>query len=221
MKKLLALTLACLMLTMCFVACGTNNDNADNTTTTVGNDNTTTPADTTTAAPELAYDSAEALLKHIMDSYNATAAEETKLYVCGGNPYNFETVNPEGPAKFVALEDADYDTHLGYPAADISKLDDAAYMFNMINVNTFSCYAVHFANSADVDGMVSTLKDNILARQWICGTPEKLAIVKAPGDYLIVVWGAVSSGGIVDPFVAGVTAAVDGAQIVVEQNIVE
>ena len=112
MKKLLALTIALLMLTMSFVACGNNNDNADDTTTTAGNNDAvttpadTTAADTTTAAPELAYSNALELLEIIFEKYNATATEETKLYVCGGNVNNFETTNPEGPAAFVALENA-------------------------------------------------------------------------------------------------------------------
>ena len=91
-------------------------------------------------------------------------------------------------------------------------------MFNMMNTNVFNCYAVHFTNSGDVDAMVETLKNNILARQWICGSPEKLVIVKVPGDYLIVVWGAVQFGGIVDPFVASFATSVEGSSIVVEHS---
>ena len=76
MKKILALTLALMMLTMCFVACGNNNDNADDTTTTAGNNDVadTTPVaeETTTAAPELAYNNALELLQIIFDKYNAT-----------------------------------------------------------------------------------------------------------------------------------------------------
>ena len=66
--------------------------------------------------------------------------------------------------------------------------------------------------------MIEAVKANILARQWICGAPEKLVIVKCPGDYIMVVWGAVSFGGIVDPFVQGAVAAVDGASVVVEHT---
>ena len=88
----------------------------------------------------------------------------------------------------------------------------------MMNTNVFNCYAVHFTNSDDVDAMVETLKANILARQWICGSPEKLVIVKVPGDYLIVVWGAVQFGGIVDPFVASFATSVEGSSIVVEHS---
>ncbi|MBR2445412.1 MAG: hypothetical protein IKB28_01950 [Clostridia bacterium] len=245
MKKILAITLALMMLAMALVACDTQEPSNENTTdaeatteakteagtsaeTEAGTsaeteaDSSTTTEETTTAAPaELAYKSAEELLKLLMDAYNANATEDTMLYVCGGNPYNFETTNPEGPAKFVALEDGDYDANLGYPTADISKQDDAASMFNMMNINVFNCYAVHFTNSADVDAMATAIKDNILARQWICGAPEKLVIAKMPGDYLVVVWGAVEFGGVVDPFTASFATTVEGSSIVVEHTFAQ
>lgn len=209
MKKLLAMILAAMML-LSFVACG----NGAETETDVNNEANVE----TEAAPELSYKSALELLNQIFNGYNAGATEETKLYVAGGNINNFETTSAEGPAKFVALADEDYDQNLGYPAADASKIDDAASMFNMMNVNVFNCYTVHFTNSGDVDAMVETIKANILARQWVCGAPEKLVIVKIPGDYLVVVWGAVQFGGIVDPFVASIANSVEGATTVVEHS---
>lgn len=202
MKKLLAILLAAMML-LSLVACGGNTENE---------------SETEAPAVELSYKSALELLEKLMNGYNAGAAEEAKLYVAGGNINNFETTNMEGPAKFVSLEDEDYNANLGYPAADVAKIDDAASMFNMMNTNVFNCYAVHFTNSGDVDAMAETLKTNILARQWICGSPEKLVIVKVPGDYLVVVWGAVQFGGIVDPFVASFATSVEGAVTVVEHT---
>ncbi len=227
MKKLLALTIALLMLTMSFVACGNNNDNADDTTTTAGNNDAvttpadTTAADTTTAAPELAYSNALELLEIIFEKYNAAATEETKLYVCGGNVNNFETTNPEGPAAFVALENEDYNANLGFPAANADKIASAASMFNMMNANTFNCYTIQFTDGTDVDAMITALKDNILARQWICGSPEKLVIAKAPGNCIIVVWGVVEFGGIVDPVAQSFATSVEGASIVVEHSFAQ
>ena len=116
----------------------------------------------------------------------------------------------------IALLDTDF-TNKMY----ISKQDDAASMFNMMNINVFNCYAVHFTNSADVDAMATAIKDNILARQWICGAPEKLVIAKMPGDYLVVVWGAVEFGGIVDPFTASFATTVEGSSIVVEHTFAQ
>ena len=213
MKKILAMMMA-VMMVVSMAACAKKTN--DETTATP---EVTTEA--TTEAPELAYKSAEELLVLLMDSYNATATDETKLYVCGGNINNFETTNTEGPAKFVALEDADFDTNLGYPTADVAKQDDAASMFNMMNVNVFNSYAVHFTDSADVDTMAEAIKENILNRQWICGSPEKLVIAKMPGDYLVVVWGAVEFGGIVDPFTASFADTVEGSAIVIEHSFAQ
>lgn len=211
MKKLLAILLAAMML-LSLVACGETVDSESES-----------ESESETDAPvvELAYKSALELLETLKNGYNAGAAEEAQLFVAGGNINNFETTSMDGPAKFVPLADEDYDANLGYPAADVAKIDDAASMFNMMNANMFTCYAVHFANGDDVDAMVETLKTNILARQWICGAPEKLVIAKVPGNYLVVVWGVVQSGGIVDPFAASFASSVEGTEIVAEENIAE
>lgn len=209
MKKLLAILLAAMML-LSLVACGETVDSESES-----------ESETDAPVVELAYKSALELLETLKNGYNAGVAEEAQLFVAGGNINNFETTSMDGPAKFVPLADEDYDANLGYPAADVAKIDDAASMFNMMNANMFTCYAVHFANGDDVDAMVETLKTNILARQWICGAPEKLVIAKVPGNYLVVVWGVVQSGGIVDPFAASFASSVEGTEIVVEENIAE
>ena len=220
MKKIIALTLALLMLTMSFVAC-------------TGNGETTTEAPETTVAPEtteevteapvvLPYANAAELLQIIFEKYNAAqATDDTKLWVCGGNINNFDTCNPEGPAAFVALDNEDYNANLGIPAAEASKIASAASMFNMMNANTFNCFTVQLNEGVDADAFVSTLKDNILARQWICGAPEKLVIAKAPGNYIIVVWGVVEFGGIVDPVAQSFATSVEGASIVVEHSFAQ
>ena len=183
--------------------------------------NNTTNTTTTTQKPveELSYKSSVELLTQILDSYNATAPEEEQLWLCGGNIFNFETTSWDSPAKFIALEDSDFDANLGYPTADVSKQDDAASMFNMQNANLFTSYAVHFKNSSDVDAMVNAIKDNILARLWECGRPEKLYIVKCPGDYLVVTWGVATYGGVVVPFANSIVNNIEGATIIVEADI--
>ena len=206
MKKLIALTLALLMLTMSFVACN----------------KTETPAETTEAVVELPYKSAVELLQIIFEKYNAAqATDDTKLWVCGGNINNFDTCNPEGPAAFVALDNEDYNQNLGIPAAEADKIASAASMFNMMNANTFNCFTVQLNDGVDADAFISTLKDNILARQWICGAPEKLVIAKAPGNCIIAVWGVVEFGGIVDPVAQSFATSVEGAEIVVEHSFAQ
>ena len=212
MKKILSLTAALLAMLM-LVSCGAK---------TTENPADTTVADTTEAVVELPYKSAVELLQIIFEKYNAAqATDDTKLWVCGGNINNFDTCNPEGPAAFVALDNEDYNQNLGIPAAEADKIASAASMFNMMNANTFNCFTVQLNDGVDADAFISTLKDNILARQWICGQPEKLVIAKAPGNYLIVVWGVVEFGGIVDPVAASVLTLVEGATTVVEHSFAQ
>ena len=224
MKKIIALTLALLMLTMSFVACNktepeTTTEPTDNQTEAPAGD--TTVEETTEAVVELPYKSAIELLNIVFSGYNATATEETMLYVAGGNIYNFETVNQEGPAAFVALADTDYNENLGIPESEAAKIESAASMFNMMNTNVFNCFTVQFKAGTDVDASINAIKENILARRWMCGAPEKLVIVKMPGDYILVVWGAVQFGGIVDPFAASIATLVEGATTVVEHNFAQ
>lgn len=216
MKKIIALTLALLMLTMSFVAC-------------TGNGETTTEAPETTVAPEtteevveLPYKSAIELLNIIFNGYNAAqATDDTKLWVGGGNINNSDTINPEGPAAFVALADEDYDQNLAIPASEVAKIESAASMFNLMNTNNFNCFTVQFKAGTDVDASIEAIKANVLARQWICGAPEKLVITKMPGDCILVVWGAVSFGGIVDPFAASIPTLVEGATVAVEHTFAQ
>lgn len=223
MKRLIALTLALLMLTMSFVAC--NKTEPETTTEPTVEDTKapeTTVEETTEAVVELPYKSAIELLNIIFNGYNAAqATDDTKLWVGGGNINNFDTVNPEGPAAFVALADEDYDQNLAIPASEVAKIESAASMFNLMNTNNFNCFTVQFKAGTDVDATIEVIKANILARRWICGAPEKLVITKMPGDCILVVWGAVSFGGIVDPFAASIPTLVEGTTVAVEHTFAQ
>ncbi len=225
MKKLIALILACLMLTMSFVACTkgegeTTTEPTDNQTEAPAGEQTT--EEVTEAPVELPYKSAIELLNIIFNGYNAAqATDDTKLYVAGGNINNFDTTSMEGPAAFVPLADEDYDQNLGIPAAQVASIESAASMFNMMNTNVFNSFAVQFKAGTDVDAAINAIKENILARQWICGAPEKLVIIKCPGDYIVAVWGAVQFGGIVDPYAASIPTLVEGATVVVEHSFAQ
>ncbi len=201
MKKFLAILLASLML-LSLVACGGNNDTETETET--------------EEFVELAYSSAEQLLNQILTAYNATATEETKLSLFGGNIYNIDTVNQEGPGKFIPMADEDYNSLLGVPATEASKIDDVASMFHKQNPNMFQTYALHYKNSADLEAAVQTLKTNISAREWSCGNPDKVGIIKAPGNYLVVVWGVVDFGGVYTQVAQSIIASVEGASMAVE-----
>ncbi len=215
MKKILALILAAMMI-FAVVSCGAG-DAADTGAETGADTGVDTGADTgadTEESTGASYGSALELLETVWNTYG----DDEKFFIGGGNTYNPDSMTMDAPGKFVALEDTDYDANIGYPAADAAKLDDAAAMFHGMNVNNFTCSALHFADSADASAMVEAIKSNIMARQWICGFPEKLVIMSVPGDYLIVMWGL--GADCVDIFANKTIAAIEGAEILVDEAIV-
>ena len=94
------------------------------------------------------------------------------------------------------------DFELGFPKANASEIDDAASLMHMLNQNNFSCGVYHVKGSGNAEALAGKIKENILARQWLCGFPEKLVILTV-GDYIVSVFGA---GELTDTFTAKLSA---------------
>ena len=95
----------------------------------------------------------------------------------------------DAPGNF-SVEDGDaLDYSLSFPAADASKLSDAASLTHMMNANTFTCGAYHVKNAADAKTLAQSLRDSIQSRQWMCGFPDKVAVAVV-GEYVVSVFGA-------------------------------
>lgn len=186
MKKLTAILLVLAML-LAFAAC------------TGSKDDTTTEGKSEPAGPA----SALALLEEVWKTY----AEDEKFAAAGGDGTE-ENSRSDAPGKFGISDAETLDSMLGFPKDSVALIDDAASLMHMMNQNTFTCGAYHVANSSDVDALAAKLKDNILARRWMCGFPEKLVIV-AVGDYVLSYFG---NGETVDLFTAKLTAVYSDAR---------
>lgn len=225
MKKLLAL-IASVTLMFSLSACGNSaEDTKESSTTTVSDSvaedsasDESAPADDSSEAEEDKTDgegdstsvSALELLNTVWGSYG----EDEKFAVAGGD-MSEENMSMDGPGKF-GLEDADaVDASLGFPAADVDKIDDAASIMHMMNANTFTCGAYHVKSAGDVDQVVADIKDNVMNRQWLCGFPDKLVVV-TEGDCVIAFFG---ENEIADTFKTKLTAAYPNAQVVVDDAI--
>ena len=115
------------------------------------------------------------------------------------------------------MDDADLlDSALGFPTAEAGKIDGAASLMHMMNLNTFTCGAFHAKDSGDVTALCAAVRENILARRWMCGFPEKLVIVTV-GDYIVSVFGHADP---VDTFTAKLAAAYPNAKTVSDDPIV-
>ena len=151
------------------------------------------PADTDDNAPASALE----LLETVWNSYS----EDEKFPAAG----NF------------SMDDADLlDSSLGFPAAEAGKIDGAASLVHMMNLNTFTCGAFHVKDSGDVAALCASLRENILDRHWMCGFPDKLVIVTV-GDYVVSVYGYTD---LVDTFTAKLAAAYPSAKTVSDDPIV-
>ena len=106
------------------------------------------------------------------------------------------------PGKFDVSDAEALDFELGFPKANASEIDDAASLMHMLNQNNFSSGVYHIKGSGNAEALAGKIKENILARQWLCGFPEKLVILTV-GDYIVSVFGA---GELTDTFAAKLSA---------------
>ena len=194
MKKIIALVMvAVLMLT--FAACGGNTDNGDSN------------KDETSA---VAIASPVELLNKVWASFG----DEEKFPVAGGDMTE-ANMNMEGPGVY-GLEDAEgFAAITHFPAASMAKIDAAATLMHMMNANTFTCAAYHVVD-ADMAALATEVKDSVMATQWMCGFPEKLAIVTV-GEYMVSYFG---NADLVGAFTAKLQAAYPTATVVVDEAIV-
>ena len=200
MKKLVALLLAAAMAFAC-VACGGSGTDTENNET------------------KVEITDANELLTKVWDEYNATASDELRFPSAGGN---VESMIMDTPAKFdTTLEGAEDALTVGYciTKETIAMTDDIATLMHMMNANNFSCAAYHVTEAANVETIVSNVKDDVLNNQWMCGFPEKLIIVTVGEDYVVSAFG---NGGIIDAFKTAITSVYgDAAVVSVEESLAE
>ena len=192
MKKKIALLLLTVM-AISLVACG-GKDTANN------ND-----AVTDGKQAESALD----VLKSTWETYE----DENKFAAAGGDSQNMVM---DEPGNFDAANTEELNGTLGFPADSAGKIDDAASLMHMMNANTFTSGAYHVTNADDVQGVADALKESIMNRQWMCGFPETLIIVKVNDNYLVSAFG---NGEIIETFKTKLTGVYADATVVYEESL--
>ena len=180
MKKIIAIALAAVMI-LSIAACAKQN----------GGNGTAASSDASKGQTE----SALGILEKVWSKYSA----DEKFPVTGGSEKHMKE---DMPGKFDVSDAEALDSELGFPKANASEIDDAASLMHMLNQNNFSCGVYHVKDSGNAEALAGKIKENILARQWLCGFPEKLVILTV-GDYIVSVFGA---GEMTDTFVAKLSA---------------
>lgn len=154
--------------------------------------------------------SALELLTTVWNSY----IDDEKFPVMGGD-LSEENMTADAPGKFGIGDTNALDTTLGFPASSGEQIDDAASLVHMLNANTFTCGAFHIKNQSDSASVTAAIKDNIMQRQWLCGFPDKLVIVKID-SYIVSFFG---TNDIVDTFKTKLTAVYASAEIICDEPI--
>lgn len=193
MKKTIAILLA-LMLTLCAVACGSKSSDGSNSNATDEN--------------QSAVSDPLEVLENIWNAYG----ENEKFTSTGGSFGNEIT---EGPGAYTELEGELLDNMLGFPAAAIDRIDSAASLMHLINQNTFTSGAYHVKDAADIDSLVSELRSNIQARQWICGFPDSL-IIASVGNVVISAFG---NEELINDFIGKLSDVYPDAKIIITEPI--
>lgn len=166
------------------------------------------------AAPAESADTPASPLELLETVWN-TYSDDEKFPAAGGD-YSEENQRDGAPGAFSTADTDTLEYMLGFPAAEAGKIDAAASLMHMMNMNTFTCGAFHAKSSGDLTALCAALRENILARHWMCGIPDKLVIVTV-GDYIVSFFG---NAELADTFAAKLTAAYPSAKTVSEDPIV-
>ncbi len=186
-KKVLIALLAFVM-AFSIVACGNDSSNELDDPSNNGSDN---GEDNTPATPAI-VDSLE-----ILNNVWALYADEEKFPAAGGDSSE-ENMSMEGPGKYSLTESEGFIATMNFPASEIEKIDDAANLIHMMNLNTFTAAAVRVTDEMDLGTVFAVAKENIMNTQWMCGFPEKLVMVSIE-NYLVYAYG---NGELIDNFYA-------------------
>ncbi len=190
MKKILAMILAAMML-LTVTACGKKGEekNDDN--------------------------AVKMTAVEVLNKIFAGYAEEEKFPVGGGDANN---MNMEGAGKYDVTLAEDMDATMGLPAAEASKVEDAASALHMMNANNFTGACYTLKEGTDASALADAILNNLKNRQWICGQPDTLLIVTVNGNQMITAFGTTE---IINTFKNNLGKAFESYTIVSESALQE
>lgn len=215
MKKIIALLLAAVMLTLTIslVSCGGTKDpesSSGNGTTT----ETTTTTTTTTTTPDVpvtpAYANALDLFNKIWGSYT----DDDKFPVGGGDE---DHNSDEGPGVFDIEKNKESIKAYTHITDDLlaTVKNDAANLMHMMNTNTFSSAIFHLKDAKTAESFAKDYNSAIMGTRWMCGFPDKVMVVSV-GEYIIVGFG---NADLIDTFKTKCLAADTNAKLLIDANI--
>lgn len=210
MKKLFAILLAAAML-LSLAACASPADAPS--TDAPSTEAPSTEAPSTDAGTEDVANGGNAPLTLLTTVWEAIP--EADRFAAVGGDFSEEHMKENAPGVYTLDDAQELDRMLGYPAAQADKLEAAASLTHMLNVNTFTAAAYQVKDGEDMDALAQALVSNIQSRQWVCGFPDRLLVAYV--DNCLI--GAFGAGDLLDTFQAQLTACYANVVIVSEAPI--
>lgn len=150
------------------------------------------------------------LLNTVWDSYK----DDEKFPAAGGD-FSEENTKDGAPGKFSTANTGALQSSLAVPEDSASLISGAASLFHMMNLNTFTAGSFKTKSTGDADKLAAAMKESIENRKWVCGFPEKMAVITID-KYVVSIYGAAD---LVDTFKAKLQKAYTGAKVYCEGNI--
>ena len=151
------------------------------------------------------------VINKVVDTYT----EENKFFAVGGD------INTpvDGKAGLMNLADTEVVNSMLHTNDELlAKVDEVASYVHAMNANTFTSGAFKLKSAGDAESFAASLKESVLATQWMCGFPEKIVIFNVnSGDYVVY---AIGNGEAVDYFKTQLTTVMgESAAIVTEEAV--
>lgn len=151
------------------------------------------------------------VINKVVDTYT----EENKFFAIGGD------INTpvDGKAGLMNLADTEVVNSMLHTNDDLlAEVDEVASYVHAMNANTFTSGAFKMKNAGKAGEFATSLKDSVLATQWMCGFPEKIVIFNVNGgDYVVY---AIGNGEAVDYFKTQLTTVMGESATVVTDEAV-
>ena len=151
------------------------------------------------------------VINKVVDTYT----EENKFFAVGGD------INTpvDGKAGLMNLADTEVVNSMLHTNDELlADVDEVASFVHAMNANTFTSGAFKLKSAGDAESFAASLKESVLATQWMCGFPEKIVIVNVNGgDYVVY---AIGNGEAIDYFKTQLTTVMGESAVIVTEEAV-
>ncbi len=163
------------------------------------------------STPKMEFTDTADVINKVVDTY----AEEQKFFSMGG-----DMENPvDSKAGLMNLSDTETVNYMLHTNDELlEEVEEVASYVHAMNANTFTSGAFKLKSAGNAQDFATSLKESVLATQWMCGFPEKIVIFTVNGgDYVVY---AIGNGDAVEYFKTQLTTVMGESATVVTDEAV-